>query len=327
MRKQREVAVQSQYPTAAFSSDRSLTSKFNHDRPGKEMQLRVEIAHLEAYMVKNPGLAQCSEASLKKTLLDCAAIGLTLQPSLAHAYPIPYYNQNTKQKECELSVGYRGMEHIVFKAGTVKSIQTEMVRRNDPEFNVWTDETGQHVKHTRMRGSDADRGDITHVYCIAVFMNGGHHIEIMDYADVLRCEEAATAKNSNGGKAWRGAFRNEMVKKCPVRRGYKHWPKDDAGLMERLASNMDRLEPMFDSSIDVNDSEQQITIAKEQGLELHAFLVENDLKPELADAWLQKLAATLGLGCIDDLPASKFNEVKSDLEEYLKQWQANQTKD
>ena len=309
----------SQLPAiVALEKNKSLASRFNSRRANKDLQFQVECMHLDKCAAKNPDIAKCTAASLEHILLEAGVMGVSLNPSLHHAYVIPYKNSATGNKDAELNVGYRGMEHIVLKAGTVKAIQTVLVKEHDPVYKVWTDEHGKHIQHEEMRGN---RGRTTHVYCIAHYMNGGYHIEEMTAGDLAECEKAAKSRNDKGGMVWRGPFREEMYKKCCVRRAYKHWPQDDGGRMAALMENMDRVEPMdFGVSSAPADG---VTITEEDKLSLHTLLTDHGLGSDKAAAWLDRLAQQNGLVDIINLPHSKLAETKKTLTSYVQQWKAN----
>ena len=298
--------------------EKSLMSKFNSRRIDKDIQFKIECQFLQRRINKSEYLARATTESLANTLIEAGAIGLSLNPSLSHAYPIPYKNSITKEVECELSVGYLGMEYIVYKAGTIKLIQTELVKASDPVFERWTDANGAQFKHVISRGN---RGQVTHAYCLARYMNGGHHLEVMDINEILSCEKAAKVR-PGGGAAWDGDFREEMMKKCVVRRAYKHWPKDDGGVMQALMENMNRVEPMDFSSFDA--SEDGLTINEDQKLQLHATLTDHGLDPKKASRWLEKIALQNGLTDIINLPASKFSDIKDNLTKLVKDYMEGQ---
>ena len=114
------------------SESKSLASKFNSGRFDKSMKWAAERSFAMQAFKKNEQLQRCSMESIQNAMLDVAYSGLTLAPSLAHGYLIPYGNV------CTFSPGYRGLMHMGFKAGTVKSIQVNLAYRQDPTFRVST---------------------------------------------------------------------------------------------------------------------------------------------------------------------------------------------
>lgn len=294
---------------------KSVSSQFNARRADKRLSFKQELQHFETAIRnaesssgQNKALqvVQSNPQSAYDTFLEAAGLGLSWHPRRGYCYPVPY------GKNLTLTIGYQGLTHMVYRAGTIKDVQANVVCKNDPTFRRWTDETGRHIVHEEAR---SNRGPITHAYCIAHFTNGGYHIEVLEGEDIAAIE--ACAKQP---ALWKGNFRPEMVKKSAIRRGWKHWPKDDGGYLEHAMEVMDKFEPM-----EIGD-EPELTITDEQAKELYLFLTNEGLPSEKADQWLKKLADINGLSDISNLPASRFEEIKTDLAGYINMWK-NQGKD
>jgi phage RecT family recombinase len=292
--------------TALYGQDsKALTSRFNGGRFDKNIKWAAERQFAEQAMIKNPELQRCTPHSIQTALLDVAYSGLSLSPSLAHAYLIPYRDQ------CAFHPGYRGLMHMAYKAGTIKSVQVNLVRESDPEFQVWTDETGRHIKHVEnQRGK---QGEVTHAYCIAFLTAGGPPlIEVMGRADLNACEAAASARNRKGGMVWRSAFRDEMCKKAVIRRGSKHWPKDDGGLIERMQDIVNLHEPMdFPEDLDSDAPEQELCITLDQVTTLTDLLTDRGVQATVAPEWLKRYAQSKGYNSIEHMPARLYKECEA----------------
>lgn len=242
------------------NNNNSLVVEFDLRKTDSKMDFKTEIAHLQSCLISNKDLRDCSEDSFYEAIIQCASLGLSLNPRLGHAYPIPY--KINSQKRCSLFVGYKGMMHIVYRANTIKDIQSCLVYSDDPVFEVWTDTSGSQIKHVEAR---ENRGNITHAYCIAHYKNGGHHIEVMDLEDLTRCEQAAKTKYV--WQKWRG----QMYKKCVTRRSFGQWPKDSEGLIEKTTQILDKFDPIDftnDSGFTncVNSTESTLQIESEEDL-------------------------------------------------------------
>lgn len=285
-----------------ISKDKSMVAQFTARRASPDLRFKNEVGFAMAQVQNNEKLQRCDPNSVGNAIIEAGAVGLSLHPRLGHAYLIPYGNQ------CQLSIGYQGMTHLVARAGTLKSVQANVVCENDPEFNDWTDRTGRNIMHRTAR---KNRGKVTHAYCIAHFSNGGYHIEVMDAEELAACERAASSRNKAGGAVWRSAFRSEMCKKAVIRRAWKHWPKDDGGVIAAAMEAMDKFEP-----VDF-DREVELTVTEDDVNEMHAKLTDAGLEAVTADKWLQRIADISGLGSIRDLPASAKDKVLSDLDGYL----------
>ena len=219
-------------------TDRSLSSRFNAGRPDKTLKFAAQRNFALQIVQGNEDLRKCTPESIHNCLLDVAYTGLTLQPSQQLLYLIPYGNTAT------LKIGYRGLEQMAYGTGMVTSIQTVLVYEADPVFRVGMGPDGRYVVHEEAR---KDRGEVTHVYCVATFKNGKHHAEVMDREQLNAVEKHATKvqkSGKRGGMVWLGPFKGEMQKKAVIRRGWKHWPHDTEGKMQRAIEVLDTIEPV-----------------------------------------------------------------------------------
>ena len=207
---------------------RSLISRFNRGKAVRQMRYPAQRSFALQIIQASEALRECSPESIHNCMLDIAFTGLTLAPSRSLLYLIPYGGKAT------LAIGYRGMEQLAFRTGVVESIQAALVCENDPIFVVGTGRAGRYVKHEEAR---ADRGDVTHAYCVACFSNGKQHVEVMDREQLEAVEEAATKRNPRGGAVWKSRFKGEMQKKAVIRRAWKHWPHDDDGRRTRTTTS------------------------------------------------------------------------------------------
>lgn len=289
---------------------KSLSSKFSHGRFDKSMKVAAERQFAEQAIIKTPDLLKCSPESIATSLLDVSYSGLSLSPSLAHGYLIPYGSI------CTFSPGYRGLMHLAYKAGTIKSIQVNLVYSGDLEFRVWTDETGRHLMH-KESSTHVSRGTVTHAYCIANLVAGGPPIiEVMNAHQISLVEQAATKRGAKGGMVWRSVFRDEMCKKAVIRRASKFWPKDSSGFIEHMIQTVDNHDGIeFDVEADTEAPEQEMCISLDQQTALNDVLLEGGLAPDVAPSWLRRYAEAVGYQSIENLPARRFEEAKEFLRE------------
>ncbi len=220
--------------------NRSLIARFNAGRPkDKILKWAAQRSFALQLIQGSEKLRECTPESIHNCMLDVAFTGLTLAPSQALLYLIPYGGKAT------LSIGYRGMEQLAYRTGVVNSIQAALVCENDPVFSVGTAATSRYVMHEEAR---TNRGEVTHAYCIAGFANGKQHVEVMDREDLDAVEEAATKIRKPGGKpggrVWKSRFKPEMQKKAVIRRAWKHWPQDTEGQLQKAMEILDVIEPV-----------------------------------------------------------------------------------
>lgn len=294
-------------------TDRKMVSRFTAGRYDTHMKVAAERQFALQIISRNEQLQRCTPESIQTALLDASYSGLSLSPSLAHAYLIPYENQ------CTFAPGYRGLMHLAYRAGTVKSVQPNLVYDRDREFVVWTDENGRHLRHIETRGA---RGEVSHAYCIANLAAGGPPIiEVMNRSQLRAIEKAATSR-VKGGMVWRGPFREEMCKKAVIRRASKFWPKDDGGVLEHMMEVSDRHDGIdFEATeADTDQLEQELCLSADQITALDTVLIDNGVPGTLSGEWLRRYALQLSYGSIEDVPARLYEKAKRELTEYAKKW-------
>jgi recombination protein RecT len=153
-------------------------------------------------LLKSPKLAECSQESFMRAMLDCSSLGL--EPDGRRAHLIPY------GKEVQLIVDWKGLIELAKRSGEVASWKAETVKEKD-EFR-WEDGIISHAINWR-----EDRGKLDCVYSIVRLQNGETDTEVMTLAEV-----EAIRKRSKAGSSgpWVTDF-EEMAKKTVIRRHSK----------------------------------------------------------------------------------------------------------
>ncbi len=288
-------------------AQKSFVSTFNARRPDKLLKFNAELAHFQSQIASSTDkdLVKCTQDSFQMALLESASLGLSWNKRLGHCYPVRYKNT------CTLHIGYQGLTHLCMKSGVLKSIQGEVVCKNDPVFDNWVDEKGEHINHKKAR---TNRGAITHAYCIAHFNNGGYHIEVIEGEDLAKIQKAAKTNF-----VW-AQWIIPMSIKAAIRRAWKFWPKDDGGRIEAAMDAMDKSEPMdFGQRESVEEDLQYLTITEDDELTLHALV--HDAKADLgepqatlvADKWMRLICDKFGIRELKQMPADRFDEAKNTL--------------
>jgi recombination protein RecT len=189
----------------------------------------------------NRNLWQCSEQSLLAAVMQAAQLGLEPDGALGMASLVPYGNQ------CQLIIGYRGYIQLALRTGAIKDIRTRLVYDGD-EFEVTygIEENVHHVpKRMEMKAmaetldalaggrGDALEPDPIAVYGVAVYVNGGHHFEVLYADDVARIRNCSKGWKhpSSPWQQWKGA----MWRKTAVKQTLKYCPlaAEDAGWVSR----------------------------------------------------------------------------------------------
>lgn len=290
-----------------------LARQFNRGKRD-DLQWQAEKQYALAIIQKNSYLQKATPESFGMAMLDVAWSGLSLNPVTAHGYLIPYRDTERNVVEITFKPSYRGLEHLVYRAGTVKSIQTVLVHRGDV-FRVETRNNRRVVTHEELGRST----DVTHAYCIVHYANGGEYVEVMT-AEQLAAVERAAKSRPGGGAVWNGPWKGEMQRKAVLRRALKHAPLDTGGAIEHAIAVADKLDPVSFEHAPVEREAVEELIGDEQANRAHAFLAERDVKDP--DHWLMMLAQAMGFERFENLPTSHFDEAMKRLEARYNAWAA-----
>lgn len=175
-------------------------------------------------LTRTPKLADCTQASLFKCLLDLSSVGL--EPDGRHAHLIPY------GKEATLIIDYKGLVRLIRQSGEVSTLHADVVYEKD-HFDY---EQGSNCKLVHKPHMQGDRGKPICVYSYCKMKDGGEDFDVMTVSDVEKVRKSSRAGQSGPWKDHWG----EMAKKTILRRHSKMLPlsfeliekvtKDDEGL-------------------------------------------------------------------------------------------------
>jgi recombination protein RecT len=175
--------------------------------------VRVVVIVLQA----NPALLDCERASLYRSVMTCAQLGLEPDGVLGQAWLVP------SRGKVQLVPGYRGFIALARNSGLIVSINAQAVHRNDHfEYAYGLNERLEHVP------AAGPRGEITHFYAYVKFQDGGHHFDVLsrDEVDAIR-DRSEGYQAYRAGKAEDSAWVTgyaEMGKKTVIRRIAKYLP-------------------------------------------------------------------------------------------------------
>lgn len=165
-----------------------------------------------------PQLMECYPPSILGAVIQTAQWGLTLDPIIGEAYPVPFKNNKRNRTDCELIVGYKGLLKLVKNTGQVNEIYAHAVFKGDDfHFSYGSDQHLHHVSKTR----GTDWKDITHFYAFCKLTPNGQQFEVMTKEEVDAIRRRSKAAN-NG--PWNTDY-VEMGRKTVLRRLCKYLPK------------------------------------------------------------------------------------------------------
>ena len=236
---------------------------------------------------QNPELQKCSAISILSSLMTASALGLDLNPQLGQCYVIPYTTSKRvngefiKVKEAQFQIGYRGAIALAYRSGEIARIHADVVYSKD-QFNY---SKGLNPVLEHKESEDEDRGEITHVYTVANFTNGGYSFEVWPikkviahakkhsqsfYKDEYVNKRKTGNKIENTNSPWHNDFES-MAKKTLVLSVWKYWPISTEAMLavaqdstirsdEKAISNMHDERDVITIPIDrIEDVEEQET--------------------------------------------------------------------
>lgn len=291
----------------------ALCKEFNRVRHDDDLDWKMEQAYALEIIKNSSQLQRCDPDSIGRSLIDLAVMGLSLSPAMKEAYLIPYKNN------CTASPSYMGLVQIVLRTGVVTKVETDVVREGD-EWKQWSESGEKRFRHV----IGDKRGEVTHAWAAFHLVNGDVKIEIMDQDALRGCRDAAAKKN--GGEipfVWKGPFKEQMYKKCAIRRGWNLLPKLRDHKAVAMMEAVERTDPMdFTEAKVIHESD---TLTSEQVNELIRMMADAGVDARAHDAWLAGLAKKMGYKGIRHIPADEFDAAALLMKEGLERWKTLST--
>lgn len=211
---------------------------------------------------KNEKLAQCLPHTVQNSVINVAAVGLTLNPALGYAYLVP---EGVKQadgkyaQECILRVSFKGLMKIATDSGSIMWCKAEVVKESDAFTYHGPCAMPEHVMQPF-----GDRGKTVGVYCVAKTYDGDYLVDLIDAAELAKIKAAAKTK-----QVW-DSWPDEMAKKAVIKRASKQWPKTDRDdRLDRAVAAINETEGSDDAprERDITPKEPQKQLISDERLE------------------------------------------------------------
>jgi recombination protein RecT len=157
-------------------------------------------------LTRTPKLADCTQESLMKCLLDLSAFGL--EPDGRRAHLIPYKDQ------CTLVIDWKGLAELAMRSGIIAKLHADIVCENDA-FSYNLGEITRHEIDFRK-----PRGEMYAAYALAQTKTGEVFVAVLSKDEI-----DAVRKRSRSGSSgpWVTDYA-EMAKKTAFRRLAKWLP-------------------------------------------------------------------------------------------------------
>jgi len=197
----------------------------------KEAQFALQALQTNDFLA---GVAMNDQDSLKRAIINVAAIGLSLNPVQKLAYLVP------RKKSVCLDLSYLGLIKLATDCGAVKFVVAELVYENDTFMLLGI---GKEPKHEFQ--PFGDRGKLKGAYCVAKTHSDDYLTTVMSIEDVYKIRDRSESWKAGANSPWK-SDEGEMIKKTVVRRASKMWPK---------TSHTERFEKAIDISNQNDGSE------------------------------------------------------------------------
>lgn len=261
----------------------------------------------------NALLQKCETYSIRDSIINVAAIGLSLNPKLQHCALIPRYNNRERRYEAHADPMYQGLLKLATDGGKVLNVSCAVVYGDEIEDKRFEYRLGSHpfLNHQpdpfkNRSGMDGAVG----AYCVAEingsqfpkieFMRANEILDIMERSEIVKY---ARKNNKPLSGPW-ATDPGEMWKKTVLKRAQKTWPKGSGRLELGLHyANVAEgyIEPK-ESDID-GKAEPIKTISPEQATELRGMCRHISMPVE-------KVYTAFKIAKMEELPIEFFEKVK-----------------
>lgn len=180
----------------------------------KESQFAIQLFQKNDFLAKT---AIANPVSAQNSIINVAAIGISLNPASKLAYLVP------RDGMVCLDISYMGLLHIAQSAGVIKWGQCKLVHSSDTYENLGLDKAPAHKYNPY--ATPEDRGSVIGGYCTVKTADGDYLTEEMSLAEIEEIRKVSKAGTSPKGP-WVN-FWSEMARKTIVKRAYKYWPRSD----------------------------------------------------------------------------------------------------
>lgn len=233
----------------------------------------------------NDYLAKCNPRSIQDSVVNLAAIGISLNPAMKLAYLVP------RDGKCVLDISYMGLIKIATDTGSIQWAKADIVYEADEFEYLGPADKPRHACDPFRK----DRGEPVGTYCVAKTLQGDYLTEVMskDDLDEVRSKSMLyTSKKSGPWVDWWG----EMAKKTVIKRASKTWPKTEKTVrLDKAIHVLNRheglVDPEYSGKVLVNEDEQR---------KLEAAITDYGLSEEI-------VLRALGVSTLEQLPAEKFD--------------------
>ena len=175
---------------------------------------------------RQPKLLECTTASIVRSVMQAAELGLEIGGLLGEAYLVPYNNKikgergepDRWENQAQCIPGYRGLIKLARQSGEIATVNARIVFAGDTFTVDLAQDTISHVPNFE---GHRDDGSIRLVYAIIRFHDGDAiQFDVMTKAEVDRIRSRSKSKDVG---PWVNDYA-EMARKTVTRRALKYAP-------------------------------------------------------------------------------------------------------
>lgn len=233
----------------------------------REASFSLQILQSNSFLMDT---ALANQDSLKRAVLNVAAIGLSLNPMQKLAYLVP------RDKAICLDISYRGYVQLAIDIGAIKWAKAEVVYAEDTFKYLGINKEPVHEFNPF-----GGRGEIVGAYAIAKTHDGEFLFDFMSNEEIFSIRDRSQSYKSflKDGKQtpWK-TDTLEMIKKTMLKRAAKSWPMTNTKDPARFSEAID-----VTNDIDFSAPVQSVTHApathREENIEQIKGLLEELERP------------------------------------------------
>lgn len=225
-------------------------------------------------------------------ILQAGSMGLTLNPSAGECYLIPRKLKSNDPNSpiiAYASPSYRGLIKTAVDSGAILWAAAEVVHYND-KFEYF----GKSKPAVHEIDVKRDRGAPIGVHVVAKLPAGG---QIDFYMDKERIEKHRNLSDNPNGLMWTTVWQEGWCKTA-LRTAQKSFPRSER--LDRAMEILNEHEGFPD--LKGEPDEQELCISLDQSTQIGDLLSETGANKEAMLNWL-------GVGAIEDIPASRYDQV------------------
>jgi recombination protein RecT len=222
------------------------------------------ISSVVSAVQTNPTLKECSNGSILSAALLGEALNLTPSPQLGQYYMVPYNNKDTKGKDAQFQIGYKGYIQLAIRSGQYRKITVSEVKEG--ELKSYNPITEEFILEPVMDFAKREKLPVVGYYAMFELVNGFRK-EL--YWSKERMEKHATTyssgyrsdvRNKTKYTFWSKNF-DDMAKKTLLRQLINKWGIMSIDLQTAMANDMAVInesgEPIYvDNVADVQETVQ-----------------------------------------------------------------------